>query len=63
MNTLRVIDHHRREEAAVEPDRPVLTEDRVVQHNLLQKLNQLVGEVSGHEGLDSDGHFLWILGL
>lgn len=45
------------------PCSPVLTEHRVVQNNLLQKLNELVGKVSGHEGLDGDRHFLRILGL
>lgn len=34
------------------PLSPVLTEDRVIQDNLLQELNELVGKVSGHEGLD-----------
>lgn len=41
----------------------MLTEDRVVQDDLLQELNELIGKVSGHEGLDCDRHFLWILGL
>lgn len=42
---------------------PVLTEDRVVQDDLLQELNELVGKVGGHEGLDRNRHFLWILRL
>lgn len=50
-------------EVKSKPLSPVLTEDRVIQDNLLQELNELVGKVSGHEGLDCNGHFLWILGL
>lgn len=41
----------------------MLAEDRVIQHNLLQELDELVGKVSGHEGLDCDGHLLGILSL
>lgn len=47
----------------VKPLSPVLAKDRVVQDNLLQKLDELIGKVSGHEGLDCDRHLLWILGL
>ena len=42
---------------------PVLTEDRVIQDDLFQQLYELVGQVSGHEGLDSDRHLLRVLGL
>lgn len=42
---------------------PVLAEDRVIQDDLLQQLDQLIGKVSSHEGLDCDRHFLWILSL
>ena len=42
---------------------PVLTEDRVIQDDLLQEFDELVGQVSGHEGLDSDRDLLWVLGL
>ena len=42
---------------------PVFTEDRVVQHNLLQEFNEFVRQVSGHEGLDCDGHLLGVLSL
>ena len=42
---------------------PVLAEDRVIENNLLQQLNQLVGQVCRHERLDGDGHFLWVLRL
>lgn len=41
----------------------MLAEDRVIQDNLLQKLNELIGKVSSHEGLDCDRHLLWILGF
>lgn len=42
---------------------PVLTEDRIVQHNLFQQLNEFIGEVGRHESLHRDGYFLWILSL
>lgn len=45
------------------PAVPVLAEDRVIEDNLLQQLNQLVGQVCSHEGLDCDRHLLWVLGL
>jgi len=41
----------------------VFTEDGVVEYDLLQQFDQLVGQVRGHEGLDCDGHLLWILSL
>lgn len=47
----------------VTPPSPVLAKHRVIKDNLLQKLNELVGKVGGHEGLDGDRHFLRILGL
>lgn len=42
---------------------PVFTKDRVIQDNLLQKLDELIGKVSRHEGLDCDRHLLRILSL
>lgn len=42
---------------------PVLAEDGVIQDDLLQQLDQLIGEVGSHEGLDCDRHFLWVLSL
>lgn len=42
---------------------PVLAKDRVIQDNLLQELDQLIGKVGSHESLDCDGHFFWILSL
>lgn len=47
----------------IKPLSPVLAEDRVIQDNLLQELDELVGKVGGHEGLDCDRDLLWILGL
>ena len=41
----------------------MLTEDRVIQDDLLQQLYELVGQVGCHEGLDRDGHLLRVLGL
>lgn len=41
----------------------MLAEDGVVEHDLLQELDQLVGKVCCHEGLDRDRHLLWVLGL
>ena len=42
----------------------MVSEDRVlIQHNLLQQFDQLIWQVSCHEGLDSHGHILWVLGL
>ena len=42
---------------------PVVAEDGVVEDNLLQQLDELVGEIGGHEGLHSDGDVFGILGL
>ena len=42
---------------------PVVREHGVLQHNFLQQLNQLIGQVSGHEGLHGDGDVLGVLGL
>ena len=42
---------------------PVVREDRAFEHNLFQKLNQLIGEVSCHECFHSDRYVLGILGL
>jgi hypothetical protein len=43
---------------------PVIPEDRVfIQDDLLEQLNELVWQVSRHEGLDRDGDILWVLGL
>lgn len=42
---------------------PVLAEDRVIKYDLLQQFNQLIWQVCGHEGLDCDGHLLWVLRL
>ena len=42
---------------------PVIAEDRVVQNNLLQKLNELVGEIGRHESLHGDGDVFGILGF
>mmetsp|Transcript_9515 Transcript_9515/g.21823 ORF Transcript_9515/g.21823 Transcript_9515/m.21823 type:complete len:509 (-) Transcript_9515:2161-3687(-) len=39
----------------------VVAELGALEHNLLQELNQLVGQVGVHERLDSHGHFLSIL--
>ena len=40
----------------------MIPEDRVlIKDNLLQKLDELVWQVSRHEGLDSDRHILWVL--
>lgn len=47
----------------VKPLSPVLAKDRVIQYDLLQKLDEFIGEVGGHESLDCDRHLLWILGL
>lgn len=33
---------------------PVLTEDGVIKHDLFQQLNQLIGKVCSHEGLNCD---------
>lgn len=41
----------------------MLTEDRVIQNNLLEKFNQLIGQISSHEGFDSNGHLFGVLGL
>jgi len=41
----------------------VLAEHRVVQNDLLQQLDELVGQVGRHEGLDCDRHLLGVLGL
>ena len=30
---------------------PVIREDGVLQHNLLEQLDELVGQIGGHEGL------------
>ena len=42
---------------------PVIREDGVLQHNLLKQLNELVGEVGGHEGLHRHGDVLRVLCL
>ena len=42
---------------------PVIRENWTLQDNLLQQLNQLVGQVGGHEGLDGDADVLRVLGL
>ena len=41
----------------------VLREYRVLKDNLFEELNQLVGQIGTHEGLDSDGDVFRILGL
>ena len=41
----------------------MITEDGVINDDLLQQLNQLVGQVGGHEGLDGDGDVLGVLSL
>lgn len=41
----------------------MLAEDGVIQDNLLQELDELIGKVGGHEGLDRDRHLLGILRL
>ena len=41
----------------------MIAEDRVVQNNLLQKLNELVGEIGRHESLHGDGDVFGILGF
>jgi len=41
----------------------VIREDRALQDNLLEELNQLVGKVGGHKCLDCDGDVLRVLGL
>ena len=43
--------------------KPVITEDRGLQHNLLQQLNQFIWKVCCHESLYSNRNFLCILGL
>ena len=42
---------------------PVIRENWTLEDNLLQQLDQLVGEVGGHEGLDGDADVLRVLGL
>ena len=42
---------------------PVVAKDGCFQHNLLQKLDELIGQVSSHKGLDGHRDLLWILGL
>jgi hypothetical protein len=41
----------------------VVREDGRVEHNLLQKFNELVGQISRHEGLDGDRDVVRVLGL
>ena len=41
----------------------MIAEDRVVQNNLLQKFDELVGEIGRHESLHGDGDVLGILGF
>ena len=41
----------------------MIAEDRVVDDDLLQKFDELVGEVGGHERLDRDGDVLGVLRL
>lgn len=42
----------------------MIPEDGVfIQHNLLEQLDELIWQVSRHEGLDRDRDILWILGL
>lgn len=41
----------------------MFAEHRVIKYDLLQQLNQLIGQVCSHEGLDCDGHLLRVLGL
>lgn len=42
---------------------PVIAEHRAVQHDLLQQLDELVGQVGRHEGLDGHRDVLRVLGL
>ena len=42
---------------------PMIAEDRVVQNNLLQKFDELVGEIGRHESLHGDRDVFGILGL
>lgn len=42
---------------------PVVGELRVLQHDLLEQLDQLVGQVGRHEGLDGGRHHVGVLGL
>ena len=42
---------------------PVVAEDGVVQNNLLEELNELVGEIGRHESLHGDGDVFGILGF
>ncbi|RUS20584.1 hypothetical protein BC937DRAFT_94892 [Endogone sp. FLAS-F59071] len=44
-------------------ENPVITKRRVLQDDLLQKLNQLIRQVSRHERFNGDGHVLGIYGL
>lgn len=41
----------------------MLAENGVIQYNLLKKLNQLIRQISSHEGFDCNGHLLRVLGL
>lgn len=42
----------------------MIPEDGVfIQHDLLEQLDELVWQVSRHEGLDCDRDILWVLGL
>ena len=41
----------------------MIAEDRIVQNNLLQKLDELVGEIGRHESLHGDGDVFGILGF
>lgn len=41
----------------------MFAEHRVVQDNLLQKFNELIGQVGGHESFDSNRDLLGVLGL
>ena len=42
---------------------PVITEDRILENNLLEQFDELIGKVGGHEGLNCHGDVFWVLGL
>lgn len=58
-----ILQYSKKKERKMYVQSPVLAEDGVIQDYLFQQLDQLVGKVSSHEGLDSDRYLLGILSL